>query len=1200
MLVLFSTFANAQTFSNTTKKPCGDNFGSTWGSFSRNIEVSGLPTTGLSESGKVLREVRVQLGTKDCKGNLSSYAMRIKNPQGVTVVLASPITTSGASMWININFRDDPSLERVEEYPTIVQQNYFPFSIGYYALETDGDFAKFNTGADPNGNWVFEVIENTVSEVSFEKVELVFGSAICVADYTPDVANNSCSEATCISNGVYKGGNNGYSELDPQFPGLTVDGCAWNGANNNSAWFQFVPTSTSARITISGMLNLTNIGSNDMQPIVLKANGNCLKPIEVPTGGCPDDESINNKTYASAFGGGVGVSGNVYSNGISANCEFNLSGLTVGDPYYLYVDGNGGASSAFYIEVESGVNSVCPTSCCPIIISGDTEICTGSGAKTYTQTGGVGGFWSVTPASAGSIDPSTGVFTPTSSAGTSNISATITYTDSKCSKDFNVTIISNVTVSGPLTASTCQGKGLTAITHTTSGATGIVPTTTNYGLPSGVTATFSGNATSGTITISGTPTTTSGSPFNYSIPLTGSCSPTSATGTITVNALPDIKISDGSSVTVCAGKSKDLTASGGATYTWSPATGLSSTTGSVVSANPTSTTKYVVIGKDDKGCENQAEITVNVGSLTINAGSDIAICSGKSATLSAVGGGSGLTWEWSTGEKTPSIIVSPTVTTTYEVTGKNADNCEAKASVKVTVQEIPVISSVPPLTRCSESTFSFTPVNGTNGTIPPGTTYSWLSPTVTGGSSGTNFTTISGKLTNTSNNAEIATYNITPKTSAGCEGLPFELKVTIDPLPEIPSITMTPPTCNSSSKATISNFVPSQTYIFSTPGPTIAPDGSINGMTLSQSYNVKTFNGKCESKLSLSFEISPQINSLAMPIIDTVVGNCVSIGLATIINYNPNLTYRFTPLGPSVNSAGQILDLTPGIQYSVTATENSCNSNSTPFFSIDPIIPLVVPSFFSDRVSGCTPLSYSLTASFKPGIDYKWYSNGSFIGEGSVISGTLKAEDCYDITLNVSNSLGCSLSETVTDMICAKLTPTADFSVNTTTLISSFQEISFDNNSQNASRYVWDFGNGDTSTLINPTYYYQDISKDINVRLFAYSANDCFDSSSILLRFIEDASFYIPNTFTPDKDEFNETWGPVFTQGYDPYYFELQVFNRWGEIIWESFDAKSRWNGTYGSTTRQCPDGVYIWKIICRPKETTMRVQLTGSIRLIR
>jgi gliding motility-associated-like protein len=337
-----------------------------------------------------------------------------------------------------------------------------------------------------------------------------------------------------------------------------------------------------------------------------------------------------------------------------------------------------------------------------------------------------------------------------------------------------------------------------------------------------------------------------------------------------------------------------------------------------------------------------------------------------------------------------------------------------------------------------------------------------------------------------------------------------------------------------------------------------------------------------------------------MPIIDTIAGNCVSIGSALITNYKSTLNYIFNPPGPTVNASGKILNLNPGVQYSVRSSENKCNSNPTPYFSIDPIKPLVVPAFFTDKSSGCTPLSYSLTASFQPGIVYQWYANGLFIGSGSIISGVFESEDCYDISLTVSNSLGCSVSSTSNDMICAKQTPIADFSVNTTTLISSFQEISFKNNSKNAFRYVWDFGNGDTSSLINPSYYYEDISDDINVRLFAYSANDCFDSTAILLRFIEDASFYVPNTFTPDKDEFNETWGPVFTQGYEPYYFEIQVANRWGEIIWESYDAKSRWNGTYGNTWRECPDGVYVWKIICRPKQTTMKMQLTGSIHLIR
>ncbi|MFN9709893.1 MAG: hypothetical protein ACK55K_00605, partial [Bacteroidota bacterium] len=411
----FAAHAQVIVFSNTTAAPCdGWTTGNNWtNSLKRPIAVTGLPTTGLSTTGTVLREVRVRLGNSTCRGNLSTYRLRVTNPQGVQVEIANGLTTTENSIWVDMKFRDDIALERLKEYLTNTQVSYYPHSIGYYALETDGSFTKFNTSADPNGDWLFEIIENTSTEVSFEKVELVFGPSINVRDVTSCSTNNFCSGSSCVYDGVFRGNNNGYSGADPQYPGNTVNGCSWNGQNNNSAWFSFIPTSTSARITISGMLNSTNPTSGDMQPIVVKANGNCGTPNIVPTGGCPKDQTLNNRAYSSDPAinpapntGGIST-GNIYTNGISANCEFNLSGLTVGDTYYIYVDGNGGVSSFFYIEIENGVSTPCNFCCTPIIVSGPTSICSNAAPVQFTQTGGAGtGTWSVTPASAGTINAS--------------------------------------------------------------------------------------------------------------------------------------------------------------------------------------------------------------------------------------------------------------------------------------------------------------------------------------------------------------------------------------------------------------------------------------------------------------------------------------------------------------------------------------------------------------------------------------------------------------------------------------------------------------------------------------------------------------------------------------------------------------------------------------------------------------------------
>lgn len=451
-------------FSNTLKADCNNwNSNNNWAeALKRPVTVSGLPVGGLSATGIQLREVRVRLGNSNCKGDLSSYQLRLTNPQGVQVLISNRLVSTTSSIWVDMKFRDDIALEKLREYPSLtVQASYFPHSIGYYAIENDGDFGKFLTAADPNGDWLFEIIENESNEVSFEKVELVFGPSLNVRDVTSCSVNNSCSGASCIYNGVFRG-NNAPPTYKPipesEYPGNTVNGCSWNGANNNPAYFSFRPTSTTAKITISGMLNNTLPKSADMQPIILKANGNCLKPNTVPPGGCPKDQTINNRSYSSDVTinpapntGGITTS-SIYFNGISDNCEFNLSGLTVGDIYYLYVDGNGGQSSFFYIEIESGASTPCDVCCKPLDISGPTSVCSGASSVQYTQTGGTAaGTWSVNPTSAGTIDAS-GNFKPASGL-TADLAAEIVFTDVDCIRRYDI-IVTKCTTFGSFATAT--------------------------------------------------------------------------------------------------------------------------------------------------------------------------------------------------------------------------------------------------------------------------------------------------------------------------------------------------------------------------------------------------------------------------------------------------------------------------------------------------------------------------------------------------------------------------------------------------------------------------------------------------------------------------------------------------------------------------------------------------------------------------
>jgi len=92
--------------------------------------------------------------------------------------------------------------------------------------------------------------------------------------------------------------------------------------------------------------------------------------------------------------------------------------------------------------------------------------------------------------------------------------------------------------------------------------------------------------------------------------------------------------------------------------------------------------------------------------------------------------------------------------------------------------------------------------------------------------------------------------------------------------------------------------------------------------------------------------------------------------------------------------------------------------------------------------------------------------------------------------------------------------------------------------------------------------------------------------------------FYVPNSFTPDGNEHNNVFQPVFTNGFDPYDFYLVIFNRWGELIYESYNSAEYWDGTYNNIP--CPVGSYTYKIQFGFKETDNDQVIIGNINLVR
>jgi gliding motility-associated-like protein len=157
-----------------------------------------------------------------------------------------------------------------------------------------------------------------------------------------------------------------------------------------------------------------------------------------------------------------------------------------------------------------------------------------------------------------------------------------------------------------------------------------------------------------------------------------------------------------------------------------------------------------------------------------------------------------------------------------------------------------------------------------------------------------------------------------------------------------------------------------------------------------------------------------------------------------------------------------------------------------------------------------------------------------------------------------------------------------------------------DRSSSDVTQWEWDspFSSPTSSNLTIPTFTFPEGEVgQYPVTLMVETELGCRDTVTYLMNIVEDVLFYAPNTFTPDGDEFNQTWQPVVS-GIDESNFELIIFNRWGEIIWESRDPNVAWDGTYNGKLVQ--DGTYAWVARVGVPYNDDKLEFSGSINVIR
>lgn len=284
--------------------------------------------------------------------------------------------------------------------------------------------------------------------------------------------------------------------------------------------------------------------------------------------------------------------------------------------------------------------------------------------------------------------------------------------------------------------------------------------------------------------------------------------------------------------------------------------------------------------------------------------------------------------------------------------------------------------------------------------------------------------------------------------------------------------------------------------------------------------------------------------------------------------------------------------------YTLTVSAG-CENTATSTITITTFeVPEIIVS--ADVTQGCQALEVSLVSLTDPTLlaATQWNLGDGFMTAGTSVNHTYEDADCYDVTVDITTVNGCKSQKVLPDHICVWQNPVANFSYTPTSPDLFNRTVEFQNNSENGDFYNWSFGDGNLSSEFNPTNTYPEIGNETYlVKLEVTTDKGCFDRTTQYVKVDEIVLYYIPNAFTPNTSPFNQTFDPVFIPGFFPSQYSFKIFNRWGELLFETQDPTVGWDGTYGGIIQQ--DGTYTWQLTFRENSTDKKHSYVGHVVLL-
>jgi len=367
------------------------------------------------------------------------------------------------------------------------------------------------------------------------------------------------------------------------------------------------------------------------------------------------------------------------------------------------------------------------------------------------------------------------------------------------------------------------------------------------------------------------------------------------------------------------------------------------------------------------------------------------------------------------------------------------------------------------------------------------------------------------------------------------------------------------------------------------------------GLVVTQSYTVPA-------------EINLTADFIADPLIQTLPNATVNItnnSAPGAYDYLWSFGDGNTSADPNLNS--YTYETYGTYTITLTVSQDECVEMASQTITINPIPPILEFDFIAG--DGCAPLTVdfiNLSQYAEPDTYFWDFGDDIGVSRNPNPTYTYFEPGIYTVSLTASNITEDTITITKTDIIEVLEQPLASFEVRPNVVLVPDNPIYLSNRSQGASQFTWFFGDGNSSNDTEPTYYYEDEGV-YDITLIAENISGCTDTLTRqgIVRAEAVGRLLIPNAFSPNPDGptggeaggvpgTNDIFLPLSQQVVE---FEMLIFNRWGELLFQSLDQNIGWDGYYNG--RLQPQDVYVYKLNLI-FENGEQVTRAGDVNLIR